>query len=81
MAVKATVTLLSVFLNPTINTAGIATPDIGPMSLAQKGHAVGIGNEAYDWHLQQRLPKAQLAQSCSRVTSYTNGGNDRNCDD
>jgi hypothetical protein len=81
MSVRATAMLLNVFLNPTINTDGIGAPDIGPMSLAQKGYPVDIGNETYDWVRQQRLSKVQLAQSCGHVTSYTNGGNDRNCDD
>ena len=74
MSVRATVMLLNIFLNPTINTDGIGAPDIGPVSLAQKGQAVDIGNEPYDWLLQQRFTKTKLA--CNNRTGYTDGGRD-----
>jgi len=75
MSVRATVMLLNVFLNPTITADNIGIPDIGPVSLAQKGQGVDIGNETYDWLLQQRF-KTKLAGDCNNRTGYTNGGQD-----
>jgi hypothetical protein len=75
MSVATTVMLLNVFLNPTINTDGLGAPDINPMTLAQKGQAADIGNETYDWLLQQRFT-TKLAGDCTNRTGYTNAGQD-----
>lgn len=80
MTVKATVSLLSLLLNTATATSSFSAPIIDPMSLAKKVDT-DVVNVSYDWNLQQRLQKDQLAQKCGHVTSYTNAMNDRNCDD